>query len=111
MPNFSRSALRDQLAQSIHQYFHKNGYRYVHPPIITGSDCEGAGEMFRVTTLPWNATAEDEAAYYANDFFGRITGNSAPVLSTSLVVPWLQVHVPVRPRNKQFSVTISGSLP
>ena len=67
-------AVRDQLAQSIHKYFHKNGYRYVHPPIITGSDCEGAGEMFRVTTLPWNATAEDEAAYYANDFFGRKAG-------------------------------------
>ena len=67
-------AVRDQLAQSIHQYFHKNGYRYVHPPIITGSDCEGAGEMFRVTTLPWNATAESEAEYYANDFFGRQAG-------------------------------------
>ena len=67
-------AVRDQLAQSIHQYFHKNGYRYVHPPIITGSDCEGAGEMFRVTTLPWNATAESEAEYYANDFFGRKAG-------------------------------------
>ena len=67
-------AVRDQLAQSIHKYFHANGYRYVHPPIITGSDCEGAGEMFRVTTQPWNATAEDEAAYYANDFFGRKAG-------------------------------------
>ncbi len=67
-------AVRDQLAQSIHKYFHKNGYRYVHPPIITGSDCEGAGEMFRVTTLPWNATAESEAEYYANDFFGRKAG-------------------------------------
>ena len=67
-------AVRDQLAQSIHKYFHANGYRYVHPPIITGSDCEGAGEMFRVTTMPWNATAESEAEYYANDFFGRKAG-------------------------------------
>ncbi len=67
-------AVRDQLAQSIHKYFHANGYRYVHPPIITGSDCEGAGEMFRVTTQAWNATAEDEAEYYANDFFGRKAG-------------------------------------
>ena len=67
-------AVRDQLAQSIHKYFHANGYRYVHPPIITGSDCEGAGEMFRVTTLPWNATAESEAEYYANDFFGQKAG-------------------------------------
>ena len=67
-------AVRSQLAQSIHQYFQSKGYRYVHPPIITGSDCEGAGEMFRVTTLPWNATAESEAEYYANDFFGRKAG-------------------------------------
>ncbi|MBQ9779791.1 MAG: asparagine--tRNA ligase [Clostridia bacterium] len=67
-------AVRSQLAQSIHQYFQSNGYRYVHPPIITGSDCEGAGEMFRVTTQPWNATAESEAEYYANDFFGRKAG-------------------------------------
>ena len=67
-------AVRDQLAQSIHKYFHANGYRYVHPPIITGSDCEGAGEMFRVTTMPWNATAESEEAYFAQDFFGRKAG-------------------------------------
>ena len=67
-------AVRDQLAQSIHKYFHSHGYRYIHAPIITGSDCEGAGEMFRVTTLPWNATAEDEAAYYAEDFFGQKAG-------------------------------------
>ena len=67
-------AVRDQLAQSIHKYFHANGYRYVHPPIITGSDCEGAGEMFRVTTMPWNATAESEEDYFAQDFFGRKAG-------------------------------------
>ncbi len=67
-------AVRDQLAQSIHKYFHANGYRYVHPPIITGSDCEGAGEMFRVTTMPWNAAAESEEAYFAQDFFGRKAG-------------------------------------
>ena len=67
-------AVRDQLAQSIHKYFHSHGYRYIHAPIITGSDCEGAGEMFRVTTLPWNATAEDEVAYYAEDFFGQKAG-------------------------------------
>ena len=67
-------AVRSQLAASIHTYFQSHGYRYVHPPIITGSDCEGAGEMFRVTTMPWNATAESEEAYYAEDFFGRKAG-------------------------------------
>ena len=67
-------AVRDQLSHAVHNYFHKHGYRYVHAPIITGSDCEGAGEMFRVTTQPWNAAAESEEAYYAEDFFGKKAG-------------------------------------
>ena len=67
-------AVRSQLAHAIHGYFHEHGYRYVHPPIITGSDCEGAGEMFRVTTQPWNAAAETEEGYYAEDFFGKKAG-------------------------------------
>lgn len=67
-------AVRDQLAQAVHQYFHSHGYRYVQAPIITGSDCEGAGEMFRVTTQPWNADAKTEADYFAGDFFGRKAG-------------------------------------
>ncbi len=67
-------AVRDQLSHAVHRYFHEHGYRYIHAPIITGSDCEGAGEMFRVTTMPWNADAEDEAAYYAEDFFGKKAG-------------------------------------
>ena len=46
-------AVRSVLAQAIHRYFGENGYKYVHAPIITGSDCEGAGEMFRVTTHDW----------------------------------------------------------
>ena len=67
-------AVRNQLAQSIHKYFNENGYRYVHPPIITGSDCEGAGEMFRVTTHPFATEYKTEEEYYANDFFGRKAG-------------------------------------
>ena len=66
--------VRDELSQAMHNYFHKNGYRYIHAPIITGSDCEGAGEMFRVTTQPWNAAAESEEAYFAEDFFGKKAG-------------------------------------
>ena len=46
-------AVRNALSFAIHRYFNKNGYKYVHTPIITGSDCEGAGEMFRVTTHGW----------------------------------------------------------
>lgn len=73
-------AVRDQLSYAIHEYFHKNGYKYVHAPIITGSDCEGGGEMFRVTTQPWDARREDGEAYqsadeyFADDFFGRRAG-------------------------------------
>lgn len=73
-------AVRDQLSYAVHDYFHKNGYKYVHTPIITGSDCEGAGEMFRVTTQPWDARAEngsaypDEESYFKDDFFGTKAG-------------------------------------
>ena len=58
---------RSRLAYAIHQFFQKKGFVYVHTPIITASDCEGAGEMFRVTTLDGNQTDED------NDFFGKPT--------------------------------------
>lgn len=63
-------AVRNALAFAIHKYFNANGYKYVHTPIITGSDCEGAGEMFRVTTHGWNPNVKTEQEYYANDFFG-----------------------------------------
>ncbi len=67
-------AVRDQLSYAIHEYFHKNGYKYVHAPIITGSDCEGAGEMFRLTTQPWNASYKTEEEYFKDDFFGKKAG-------------------------------------
>lgn len=69
-------AVRDRLAYAIHSYFHNNGYKYIHAPLITGSDCEGAGEMFRVTTQPWQTDAKTEQDYYANDFFGKKAGLS-----------------------------------
>ncbi len=67
-------AVRDALSHAIHDYFRKNGYKYVHAPIITGSDCEGAGELFRVTTQPWNAEYKTEDEYNAEDFFGKKAG-------------------------------------
>ncbi|MBR7100294.1 MAG: asparagine--tRNA ligase [Clostridia bacterium] len=67
-------AVRHQLSLAIHEYFHKNNYKYVHAPIITGSDCEGSGEMFRVTTQPWNAKYDKEGEYFAEDFFGKKAG-------------------------------------
>jgi asparaginyl-tRNA synthetase len=60
--------LRSQLAFAVHQFFQERDFVYVHTPIITASDCEGAGEMFRVTTLKGNI---DEKAQ--TDFFGKPT--------------------------------------
>jgi len=56
--------IRSELAFAVHQFFHERDFRYVHTPILTASDCEGAGEMFRVTTLPPGKTS------VADDFFG-----------------------------------------
>lgn len=66
--------VRDQLSHAVHNYFHSNGYKYVHAPIITGSDCEGAGEMFRVTTHGYKTEHKTEEEYYADDFFGQKAG-------------------------------------
>ena len=67
--------IRHALAFAVHQYFNDRGYFYLHTPIITGSDAEGAGEMFRVTTLPFDQTPRDAdgAVDYGEDFFGRET--------------------------------------
>ncbi|MCV6631654.1 MAG: asparagine--tRNA ligase [Flavobacteriaceae bacterium] len=67
--------LRSALAFAVHQYFTKEGFYYVNTPIITGSDAEGAGEMFRVSTLdPKNPPlGEDGAIDYKQDFFGKET--------------------------------------
>lgn len=64
-------AVRDKLSFAIHKYFQEHGYKYVHTPIITGSDCEGAGEMFRATTMPWKTDFKTEQEYHAEDFFGK----------------------------------------
>lgn len=64
--------VRNQIAMSIHQFFQENGFLYVHTPIITASDCEGAGAMFRVTTLdPANPPRKEGQVDYSQDFFGR----------------------------------------
>ena len=68
--------IRSRLAFAVHSYFTNNGYTYVHTPIITDSDCEGAGEMFRVTTQPWNASYPSEEEYYRDDYFGQKAGLS-----------------------------------
>lgn len=67
--------VRSLIAYAIHQFFQERGFVYVHTPIITGSDCEGAGEMFRVSTLdPDNLPKkEDGTVDYSKDFFGKPT--------------------------------------
>ena len=67
--------IRHALAYAIHTYFNNNGFFYLHTPIITGSDAEGAGEMFRVTTLdPINPPLTEEGKVdYKEDFFGKET--------------------------------------
>ncbi|WP_205500495.1 asparagine--tRNA ligase [Rufibacter psychrotolerans] len=67
--------VRHAMAFAVHQYFNQKGFFYIHTPIITASDAEGAGEMFRVTTLdPVNPPrTEDGAVDFSEDFFGRST--------------------------------------
>jgi asparaginyl-tRNA synthetase len=67
--------IRHALAYAIHTFFHERGFFYFHSPIITGSDAEGAGEMFRVTTLDLNKVPKNENGEinFKNDFFGKAT--------------------------------------
>ncbi len=67
--------VRSLIAYAIHKFFNERGFVYVHTPIITGSDCEGAGEMFRVTTMDLNEIPKTEDGYvdYTEDFFKRET--------------------------------------
>ncbi len=67
--------VRSVLAYAIHKFFQDNGFVYVHTPIITGSDCEGAGEMFRVTTLDMDNLPRTTMGQvdFSNDFFGKQT--------------------------------------
>ena len=64
--------IRSQAAYAIHDFFNKRGFVYIHTPIITGSDCEGAGAMFQVTTLDLEALAKDTKPLdYKEDFFSK----------------------------------------
>jgi asparaginyl-tRNA synthetase len=67
--------VRSVLSFAVHQYFQEKGFVYVNTPIITGSDAEGAGEMFKVTALPFDNTprTEDGKVNYKEDFFGKET--------------------------------------
>lgn len=68
--------VRSVLAESIHRYFQNRNYVYINTPLITGSDCEGAGEMFQVTTIGYSQDYKNEEDYYNDDFFGKRAGLS-----------------------------------
>lgn len=67
--------LRSQMAYAIHQYFHDKGFVYLNTPLITASDCEGAGQMFQVTTLDLNNVPKNKKGQvdFTKDFFGKQT--------------------------------------
>ncbi len=67
--------VRNTLAYAVHSFFQENGFVYVNTPLITGSDCDGAGQMFQVTTLDLNNPPKTEEGEidYAKDFFGKKT--------------------------------------
>ena len=67
--------VRSLTAYALHKFFQERGFVYVHTPLITGSDCEGAGEMFRVTTLDMEKVPKTEEGHvdYSKDFFGKET--------------------------------------
>ncbi|AGT27104.1 asparagine--tRNA ligase [Borrelia miyamotoi] len=65
--------IRNQISYKIHEYFQKNGFLYIHTPIITSHDGEGAGEIFRVSTLNFNNIAKKKEINFKDDFFGKQT--------------------------------------
>lgn len=68
--------VRSVVAAAIHEFFQSRHYVYVNTPLITASDCEGAGEMFNVTTIGYSNEYKNAEEYYANDFFGKKAGLS-----------------------------------
>lgn len=68
--------VRSVISAAIHTYFQDNNFTYIHTPILTASDCEGAGEVFKVTTIGYSTEYKNEQEYYENDFFGKRAGLS-----------------------------------
>ncbi|AHH08063.1 asparagine--tRNA ligase [Borrelia anserina] len=63
--------IRNQISYKVHEYFQKNGFLYIHTPIITSNDGEGAGEIFRVSTLDFNSIVKGKEVDFKDDFFGK----------------------------------------
>ncbi len=63
--------IRSEMAQAVHAFYHEKGFRYLTTPLITGSDCEGAGEMFRVSSIDPETIQKDGKLDFSKDFFGQ----------------------------------------
>ena len=80
--------VRSEMSYAIHRFFRDRGFRYIHTPILTGSDCEGAGNLFKVTALDLdNLPLENGKTDYSSDFFGKeanltVSGQLNPVRSS-----------------------------
>lgn len=68
--------VRSVAANAVHEFFQSRNFVYIHTPLLTASDCEGAGEVFKVTTIGYSDKYKNEEEYYADDFFGKKAGLS-----------------------------------
>lgn len=68
--------VRSVAANAVHEFFQSRNFVYIHTPLLTASDCEGAGEVFKVTTIGYSDKYKNEEDYYADDFFGKKAGLS-----------------------------------
>jgi asparaginyl-tRNA synthetase len=86
--------VRHAMTFAIHKFFNDRGFFNIHSPIITGSDCEGAGEMFRVTTLPEKdpPLLDDGKIDYSKDFFGKSTNLTVSCQLEADSLPWRSVR-------------------
>jgi len=81
--------MRDEMAFAVHSFYHERGFRYIHTPIITASDCEGAGEMFQATTLDLDAIAKNSGPVdYGKDFLAKKPTCRFPASSMSRRTAW-----------------------
>ena len=92
--------IRSEMSYAVHKFFKDKNFRYIHTPILTGSDCEGAGELFKVTALDLgNLPIKDGKTDYMKDFFGKeanltVSGQLSAEMS---VWPWVMSTPSVRP--------------
>jgi asparaginyl-tRNA synthetase len=107
--------IRHAMSFAIHKYFNDNGFYYLHTPIITGSDAEGAGEMFRVTTLDMMnppKTVQGKDIDYREDFFGKETKLTVSGSLKENLVPWpCRKFIPSGPPSVPKTPTHQGILP